>query len=261
MGESEQGVVFVLDELPMMIDRMAASSAHREQARTLLRWFRALRLSPEMRSVRFLLAGSIGIGHVLNRLGEISSINDIEQVRVDPFPAQTAAALLEALATSHAIALSAPSRRKMIELIGTLVPYFLQVLFSEVAKAQAQDGRPITPGKVEQVYREKVLGVDCKTYFDHYYGRLRDYYSPQEERAIKRLLRELAAAGSMTRDACYGLYRAEIGGARPGDEFSTLMTNLENDFYIRWDAAASRYEFACKLLRDWWLRHYGMALS
>jgi hypothetical protein len=36
------------------------------------------------------------------------------------------------------------------------------------------------------------------------------------------------------------------------------MTDLENDFYIRFDADAHQYEFASKLLRDWWLRHYGL---
>jgi hypothetical protein len=36
------------------------------------------------------------------------------------------------------------------------------------------------------------------------------------------------------------------------------MTDLENDFYIRFEADTHRYQFACKLLRDWWLRHYGM---
>ena len=45
---------------------------------TLLRWLRALRLSPENRNVHFLIAGSIGIGRVLNQLGEIKSINDFD---------------------------------------------------------------------------------------------------------------------------------------------------------------------------------------
>jgi hypothetical protein len=40
--------------------------------------------------------------------------------------------------------------------------------------------------------------------------------------------------------------------------FNILMTDLKNDFYRRFDADMHRYQFACKLLRDWWLRHYGM---
>jgi len=254
-------IVFVLDEFPMMIDRMARSPTHREEAKTLLRWLRALRQSPNMTNVRFLIAGSIGISHVLNELGEISAINDFEQVRLEPFPEKIAGALLGELATTHNISLSPASRRKMLEVIETYIPYFIQVIFSEAAKSQAQDGEPITPKKVEQIYRDKVLGVDCKTYFDHYYGRLRDYYQPKQERAVKRILRELAVVGCLTRETCYHLYRDNLGDPFDTEEFNRVMVDLENDFYVRFDAIARRYEFASKLLRDWWLRHYGLEAS
>jgi hypothetical protein len=258
VADSRLTIVFVLDEFPMMIDRMARSEAHRQDAKTMLRWLRALRQSPSMNQVRFLIAGSIGIDRVLNELGEITAINDFEQVRLNPFPQKVAAALLDELAATNKITLSPPSKRRMLEVVGTLVPYFIQVIFSEVAKAQAEDGEPITPKKVEQIYRDKVLGVDCRTYFDHYYGRLRDYYRPQEEKAAKRILRELAVVGSLTRDACYQFYQRQAGDPADSEAFNRLMTDLENDFYIRFDASARRYEFASKLLRDWWLRHYGM---
>lgn len=258
IADSENMILFVLDEFPMMIDRMARSAKHREEARTMLRWLRALRQSPTTRNVRFLIAGSIGIGHVLNQLGEISAINDFEQVRLEPFPPKMAMGLLAELERSERITLSDPCKRKMLKLIGTHVPYFIQIIFSETAKAHAQGGEPITPKRIEKIYRDKVLGVDCKTYFDHYYGRLRDYYQPQEEKAIKRILRELAVVGHLTRDACNQFYRENLGGRSNIEEFNRLMTDLENDFYIRFDATSRQYEFASKLLRDWWLRHYGL---
>jgi AAA+ ATPase superfamily predicted ATPase len=261
VADSQNTVVFILDEFPMMIDRMARSKTHREEAKTMLRWLRALRLSPNLKNIRFLIAGSIGIGQVLNELGEIAAINDFEQIRLDPFSPKIANALLAELAATQRLSLSKPSKRKMLELIGTPIPYFIQVIFSEVAKAYAQDNEPITPKRIERIYREKVLGVDCKTYFDHYYGRLRDYYQPYEEKAIKRMLRELAVVGSLTRDACYQFYREGVGNRADIEEFNRMMTDLENDFYVHFDADARRYEFASKLLRDWWLRHYGMEIS
>lgn len=258
IAKSETTIVFVLDEFAMMIDRMARSPEHRQEAKTMLRWLRAVRQSPATKNVRFLIAGSIGIGHVLNELGEISAINDFEQVQIEPFTPKVALGLLSELARSQKIALSNPCKDKMLQLIGTHVPYFIQVLFSEVAKAHGQDRAAITPEKIEEVYRDKVLGVECKTYFEHYYGRLREYYRPQEEKAIKRILRELAVIEHLTRDACYQLYRENVDNKSDVEEFNRLMTNLENDFYIRCDPVSLRYEFASKLLRDWWLRHYGL---
>ncbi|MGH9838321.1 MAG: hypothetical protein ACREEM_06020 [Blastocatellia bacterium] len=109
----------------------------------------------------------------------------------------------------------------------------------------------------EMIYHQKVLGVDCKTYFDHYYSRFREYYQPHEEKAAKRILREMAVAGGMTRDACFQFYRSAIANADT-EAFNLLMTDLESDFYVRFDVERRRYQFSCKLLRDWWLRHYGM---
>lgn len=259
VGASQQPVLFLLDEFPMMIDRMARSTTQREEAKTLLRWLRALRVAPQIHNVRFLIAGSIGIDYVLNELGEIKSINDFEQLRLEPFSPKVAAGFLDELAQGSAITLSQPSRRKILELIGTPVPYFIQILFSEVAKAQKQEGEAITPKRIEAIYHNKVLGVDCKTYFEYYYGRLRDYYQPQEEKAVKRLLREMATVGALTRDAAYQLYKLEKGERTDIEEFNYLMTNLENDFYIKFNAPHRQYEFSCKLLRDWWLRHYAMS--
>jgi hypothetical protein len=257
VAAAEETIIFFLDELPMMLDAMASEEASRREAKTLLRWLRALRVSPEIKNVRFLIAGSIGIGHVLAELGEEASINDFEQLRLDPFPPKVAAGLIDLLAESKNLSLSKPTRKRMLDLIGTPVPYFIQIIFSEVAKAYAQDGEMVTPKKVDRIYRDRVLGVDCKTYFDHYYGRLREYYRLHEERAAKRLLRELAVSGSLRRDACFQFYKEAVSAADI-DEFVRLMTDLENDFYIRFDHGRQSYEFSCKLLRDWWLRHYGM---
>src|ERR1044072_5197132 len=77
-----QPVLFVLDELPIMLDRMAKLPERRGEAITLLRWLRAQRMSPSLDQVRFLVAGSIGIDRVLEELGEGSAINDFEQIRL-----------------------------------------------------------------------------------------------------------------------------------------------------------------------------------
>lgn len=258
VANADETVVFILDELPMMLDFMRRTDEGRHEAQMLVRWFRKLRMDPGRRNVRFLVAGSIGIGHILSQLGEAASINDLEQLRLEPFPKKTAAALIDRLSQSERVELSPACRGKILGLIGTYVPYFIQVLFSEVAKPHKQNGEPVTPKMIERIYHEKVIGVDCKTYFEHYYGRLREYYEPKDERVIKTLLRELATKVSLKRDVCFQIYTAGYGKLAPPDGFPHLMTNLENDFYVRFDPLTNSYEFSCKILRDWWLRHYGL---
>jgi hypothetical protein len=86
---------------------------------------------------------------------------------------------------------------------------------------------------------------------------MRKYYDEKDEKAAKALLHTIANLGTVKRDSCYQIYRKEREGADI-DRFNGLMANLENDFYVGFNYAQNTYEFSCKLLRDWWLRHYGM---
>jgi hypothetical protein len=258
VSQAEYPLLFILDEFPMMIDRMARLQNKREEARALLHWLRALRQSPELGNVRFLIAGSIGIESVLNGLGEIKTINDFRTLKLEPFSSTIASDFLQALAETDQMPLPEECRQKMLEMIGIFVPYFLQILYSKVHETYWLTGTAITAEEIGHIYHEKVLGVDCKTYFDHYYGRLRDYYLPQEEKAVKRLLREMARKGTLPRNISYEIFRETTGDGFGQDEFNITLTNLENDFYIRYNAETRQYEFACKLLRDWWLRHYAL---
>ena len=77
--------------------------------------------------------------------------------------------------------------------------------------------------------------------------------------AFQELLRELAVEGRLKREYCYEVHRRIMGGSDV-DAFNRLMTDLENDFYVRFDPKGY-FEFACKILRDWWLRYYGMEVD
>jgi hypothetical protein len=256
VADSQDIVVFILDEFPMMIDRMVRTGRS-DDARLLLRWLRALRQSPAiMKQVRFLIAGSVGITRVLASLGEIAAVNDFEQVRLRPFSKIVAFDMLDRLAKTNRLELPQAVKDAVLVCVGTPIPYFLQILYSEILTAHCQDDEPITPELVDRVYRDRVLGVDCKSYFEHYYGRLRDYYEPSEERAARRILRTVASEGSVTPDVGYQIYRDVLGEAATEEDYHAMMTDLESDFYIGFDDG--RYRFSCKLLRDWWLRHYGL---
>jgi hypothetical protein len=250
-------IAFLLDEFPMMLDGMIRKGGA-EDARALLRWFRSVRQRPQARDIRFLIGGSVGIGAILRKLGESSSINDFENIRLETFSPATAAAFLESLAQGAETTLSRPCQQKMLDMVGLPIPYFLQVLFSEVRKVQLQGTSAITAKLIEQVYHQRVLGTDCKSYFDHYYGRIPEYYGLERERGIKRMLRTLAVSPEVRRDVCYQIYRKEVGSTATAEQFNDLAADLENDFYICPRGEGTHFCFASKILRDWWLRYYGM---
>jgi hypothetical protein len=70
------------------------------------------------------------------------------------------------------------------------------------------------------------------------------------------LLAAVARAGTMTEQALVNVYKAVLGTEATAEGFSYLTGDLENDFY--WHRTESGHRFHTKVLRDWWLRFYGM---
>lgn len=261
VAENDSRVIFIFDEFPMMLDTML-KNGRKDEAKNFLRWFRSLRQAPALQDkLRFIIAGSIGIDRILNELGEIASINDFEKFRLEPFRPSVAREFLNELCKTYEFELDEEITTKILEVIGTPIPFFIQILFSKLYESSFLGDEDITVESVERIYRDKVLGVDCKTYFEHYYGRLRQYYDPAEEKAAKKTLREIAVSGELKKDTCFQIYQKNIGKEADLEKFSGLMAELENDFYVTFNHEKDAFEFGSKLLRDWWLRNYGMTID
>jgi hypothetical protein len=252
----EQNLVILLDEFSMMIENFLDGRLQENEVREFLLWFRRLRIDPSMTRCKFVVASSVSIDQYLSKLGVIAAFNDFEKVVVGEFEdVKTAVLFLEELFKGKRWLISKQGMRKILELVGPPIPYFIQVLASEVIKECKK--KRVTPKAIEEIYHESVLGASCKTYFQHYYDRLK-HYDIQSERAAKKLLRELSLAGEIERDQCYQMFLKETQQQADIDGFNNLMSDLENDFYIRFLAESNSFVFFSKILRDWWLRYYSL---
>jgi hypothetical protein len=122
-----------------------------------------------------------------------------------------------------------------------------------VASEVRDRGAELTPELVRMCYEERALGPQYRNRFEDYYERLDRYYTPDEARAAKRLLRELAIAGGpVARARLQALYHEELGTAN-GGAFDLLLSWLHDDFYVE-EVLPERREvvFKSKWLRDWW---------
>jgi len=145
---------------------------------------------------------------------------------------------------------------KILELIGPPVPYYIQILVSEMVKETRLENVRISPEQAVRVYKKRVLGVACKTYFDDYYQRLSRYYAPQDEMLVKTLLRALAEVNSISSRNLFNLYMDISSQEGNYEDFALLMNDLVRDFYAEFDTENHTYSFASKVLKDWWLIHY-----
>jgi len=258
-GYTGKRLLIVIDELPVMLHLFMDHGLSKAESRTFLYWFRKMRTDAEvgLTSCRFLIGGSIGIEEYLSQLAAADSFNDFERVPLPELPREKAEGLVRRLANARKLKLSAASRRKILELVGAPIPYFFQIFISEIANAKAMEGTAIGPKRLEVIYRDRLLGAASKTYFQHYYDRLRRYEKPAE-RAAKDLLKALALAqpGTVGRGELRAIVRRTFDESATDEGFARLIGDLENDFYIRYDTERRGYGFASKILCDWWRRYY-----
>ncbi len=248
--------IFIVDELPLMLQRI-----HREEkeaAHELLAWLRSLRQNPNLHEkVRWVIGGSIGIEHVLRQIGAgTKEINDLRRIPVREFSQESAREFIKALLGGEGVRrIPRKILDKFLEAIDIPIPYFIQILVRESLNEMNHQGkRTLSEEMIEQAYQNGLLASYNRTYFEHYYERLRDYYSPEMASIAKALLTEIARRGSLTKQELWTEFQAHMQGRGDEDTFSYLLSDLENDFYLVSESGQLR--FATKVLRDWWLRYH-----
>ena len=256
----EEKIILIVDELPLLVLNIANREGP-EHAQEFLFWLRGLRHIPELQDkVRWIFGGSIGMEKVLQRVGAgTKAINDLCVLPIREFSNEEAAGFVRTLLEQE-LGVNATTPQlvdHLLRVIGVPIPYFLQIFIRESLNEMERLGREdLSEEIIQKAYQDGVLASYNRTYFEHYYERIRDYYDPELAKAANVLLSHIAQAGSLTREELWNIYMHETQREGTKDDFSYLLSDLENDFYITNDSAGGRYRFATKILQDWWLRHH-----
>lgn len=257
-GKIDGKVLLMLDELPLMTKRMLRGK-DKDSVEPFLYWLRSFREGPDaMENMRFIIGGSIGVQHILTQAGATASMNDLQNVKIEPFLEDVARKMVNGLFRGQGQRAAEPVIEQVLQEVEVFVPFFLQMLVRATCDLARDRREEISPSLVSEAYRERLISVESRTYFEHFYSRLRDYYDVDDEQAAKAMLRGLALKGELSIQELRNIYMQTH--SEPSDEgFSHLLGDLENDFYLR--RQDSFYIFHTKILRDWWVRFYGFELA
>ena len=254
----EQGakLLIIADELPLLLHKMVRSAGDpgKEQARDLLDWLRYIRHHPEFNTrLRMLVGGSIGMGRVASYIGASHKIADLRQIEVGPFERERAREFARHLLASRGVAPEPEVIEAIVDVVGTPLPIFIQIMASALAAEVRDRGVEPTPDVVCQCYEQRALGPEYRICFEDYYERLDRYYSPEEARAARRILRELALAREpLRKTSLLGVYQDELGPNADPSQFDLLLAWMRDDFYVEQDSQGGTVSFQNKWLRDWW---------
>lgn len=239
--------LLLIDELPIFIANLMTGEDSRSRVRQFLYWLRKIRL--QYPKLRWLLTGSIGLDTIAARLSVSDVINDLRIVAVGPFPRETADRFLLELGHSYQLELSPAVRSRLVERIGWLAPFYLQLAFKQLR----EETPPLTVESADRAI-DSLLEPQYRVHFDYWRQRLNLELEASDAAHARDLLN--AAARDPRGVSLSTLSQAlakELQDTRLRQErLRYLLDVLCNDGYLV--EFESRYCFRFPLLREYWLR-------
>jgi len=255
-----------IDELPLFLLtlRQLENNASNQRTSAFLYWFRNCLRQPYHETLRWTLAGSIGLDTVVDRLKLTGAINDFVGFPLGAFDNGIADHFLQALtegqkAYNQNIDFPAETRAYAIERISWPIPYYVQILFAELCelhddKVHDDKAKPLSPADVDMAF-DRLLIPEHRNYFGHWKNRLEPELGTLESSyAVDLLNASCRAPNGASLEVLAQALGRRIHDPNERDEgLHYLLNVLQNDGYGVKEGG--RFRFRSPLLREYWLRH------
>ena len=257
LSKSEKPVLFMIDELPLMVNRMlwegddGKTPENIRQVDRFMSWLRKNSIEHQGK-VRIMLSGSIGLEPVLHQAGLSAVINNYQPYDLKPWDLETAAGCLTALARYDEVMFEGQAERLMVEKLGCCIPHHVQLFFACVFKHCMHRGNMhFRADEVDNLYDTEMLGFRGHAEMTHYEERLSMYFEKDRLPLVKAILTETAVSGVLTMPVIISL-RSEYASNEscPDEALNEMLRILQHDGYFR--KSTEGYVYESKLLRDWW---------
>ena len=262
LAESDRPVLLLIDEVPLMVNRMLKGEdfkiTHERKARVdeFMSWLRK-NSQEHQGKIRIVLSGSIGFEPILRQAGLSATINNFQPFDLKPWATETAIGCLQALANEYGIHFKNNAEDAMANRLGCCIPHHVQMFFTHVYDRCKRRGRmEFYPDEVNDIYESEMLGIRGHAELTHYEDRLKLVLGPEIFPLALEMLTETAVAGCLSKEALAALQKSyEFSERSARDATEEILRVLEHDGYIK--SGKGGYVFESHLLKDWWEKRYG----
>jgi uncharacterized protein len=262
LAASEQPVLLLIDEVPLMVNRMLKGDdfkitiERKQKVDEFMSWLRKNSLAHQGK-IRIVLSGSIGFEPILRQAGLSATINNFQPFDLKPWDDGAAIGCLQALAAEYGIQFKDGVEAVMVKRLGCCIPHHVQMFFSHVYDRCKRRGRmKFYPDEVNDIYESEMLGIRGHSELTHYEDRLKIVLGPEIFTMALELLSETAVTGCLTRQALAAVQNGyEFEGRSALSASEEILRVLEHDGYIK--PGGGGYVFESYLLQDWWKKRYG----
>lgn len=261
LAASELPVLLLIDEVPLMVNRMLKgedfkiTSERKARVDEFMSWLRKNSLEHQGK-IRIVLSGSIGFEPILRQAGLSATINNFQPFDLKPWDTSTAIGCLQALAAEYGVHFKNDAEAAMVKRIGCCIPHHVQMFFTHVYdRCKRRERMDFYSDEVNDIYESEMLGIRGHAELTHYEDRLKLVLGPELFPLALEMLTETAVSGCLTRQTLAALQKGyefdEISVQSAEEE---ILRVLEHDGYIK--AGKGGYVFESYLLQDWWKKRY-----
>ncbi len=257
LSKSEKPVLLMIDELPLMVNRMlregdaGMTPENIRQVDRFMSWLRK-NSTEHQGKVRIMLSGSIGLEPVLHQAGLSAVINNYQPYDLKPWDFKTATGCLNALARHEKIFFEDNAVQLMVEKLGCCIPHHVQFFFACVFKhCMLRNDMHFKAIEVDELYDSEMLGLRGHAELAHYEERLSMYFEKDCLPLVKAMLTETSISGMLTMPVILSLRGTYASPDSCSDEaLAEMLRILQHDGYIK--KKNEGYIYESSLLRDWW---------
>jgi len=239
-----ENIVLLIDELPEVLYRI--DETNKEDAISILKNLRRWRQQPEMNSkVKFVLAGSVGIHYVVDKIEKRNSdLNDLKPVKFEPLSDSEAHKYIDWATQGATVTYNTELKQHLINKIQYFVPYFINLLLGEIDEQARKANNPnITMQNIDNAFDTVVKNSD---YFKDWKKRLQDYMPKEDFDFVNEILIHTAHKGHITLPE---IYDKAVKHNKTAD-YIDFINDLEKDGYLT--ETDTQYCFISPFLSAFW---------
>ena len=252
VNKDQQKIVFLWDELPLMIDKIRKNEGE-TVAMDLLDSLRHLRQTHD--NLRMVYTGSIGLHHVLTKLKKAgyanAPTNDMETIEVPPLNPVDASDLCSRLLLGEKILPKNPEDIVNILIEGVdYVPFYIHSLVKELKYEQA-----VNPDVVKALIQKAIVNNNWE--LSHFNERIDAYYDADLCLLIRTILDILAVQEkSLKFTELIYLLKIEITDLN-SEQVREVLKLLRQDHYLKRNEQGEE-GFYFSLIKRWWCLDRGL---
>jgi hypothetical protein len=247
--KAEHGrVVLLIDEFPQTIQNIL-NTAGEKAAEAFIQKNRELRHHKHLHEkINFIYTGSMALFPLVEKVTSLVSINDLRTVEVEPLPLALAKDFLTKLLETDNLKLNDSLLDYILEKIGWLIPFHLQLIEQEILDVyESKGGEDINKEAIDIAF-EQLVHTRNKPQFEPYFARLKTLFKDDDYKFVLEALKNIAINHVIDFDDLSNLsIKYQIKNSKQ------ILEILEGDGYIF--KTDNIYRYTSPILKLWCQKH------